>query len=276
VSTEGVGMHVFTRKWFSTFISLALAGCVTASGVVVPSVNYYDKKIVELNPEVFRVGDEKRQTVIILHGSGGVDVHHRDWAKMVNGWGYNAVLFDSFAPRGFREVNGRSFDVPFLQRAIDAEIVARWVKTQPWSDGKICALGFSHGGVTVLGIDMDGYVNREIGGQHSFRCGVNYYGMPMIDMFFSKATMPIQIHVGSNDGSNDISRNRDFAKNFSKDTELYIYPNAEHGFDRMSTNIRVRGHEGVASGGSYLIKSDPIAREQSVERVKEFFDRYLK
>ena len=69
-------MHVFTRKWFPTFISLALAGCVTASGVVVPSVNYYDKKIVELNPEVFRVGDEKRQTVIILHGSGGVDVHH--------------------------------------------------------------------------------------------------------------------------------------------------------------------------------------------------------
>jgi len=262
-------------KWSALALLAILAGCVTTSGVVVPSTNYYDKKVVDLNLEVFRVPADDRPTVIVLHGSGGVDMHHRDWAKMINGWGYNAVLFDSFMPRGVRDVNGRPFDVPFLQRALDAEMVAKWVTAQPWSNKKICALGFSHGGVTVLGIDMDGYVNRETGGEHSFQCGVNYYGMPMLDMFFSKATMPIQIHVGSNDGSNDINRNKDFARKFASNTELFIYPNAEHGFDRVATNIRVKGYAGVASGGSYVIKSDPVARNQSIERVKAFFDRNL-
>jgi dienelactone hydrolase len=268
-------MRLFVSKWSVIVLSATLVGCVTTSGIVVPSTNYYDKKVVDLKLEVFRVPTENRPTVIVLHGSGGVEMHHRDWAKMINSWGYNAVLFDSFMPRGIRDVNARPFDIPFLQRALDAEAVAKWVTAEPWSNKNICALGFSHGGVTVLGINMDGYVNREIGGAHSFKCGVNYYGLPMFDMFFSKATMPIQIHVGSNDGMNDINRNRDFAKKFAADTELFIYPNAEHGFDRVATNIRVKGVAGVASGGSYVIKGDPIAREQSIERVKVFFDRHL-
>lgn len=263
------------KVWIASVLLAALSGCVTTSGVTVPSTNYYDKKVVDLQPEVFRVEQERRPTVIVLHGSGGVDMHHRDWAKLINSWGYNAVVFDSFRPRGIREVNGKAFDVPSLQRAIDAEMVARWVKKQPWSSEKICVIGFSHGGATTLAVDMDGYLARETNQHHSFKCGVNYYGLPMLDMFFYETTMPVQIHVGENDGSNDLSRNRDFAKKYKSNTELFVYAGAEHGFDRVGTDITVRGIEGLAKGGTYKIKSDPAAREQSIQRVKAFFDQQL-
>jgi dienelactone hydrolase len=87
--------------------------------------------------------------------------------------------------------------------------------------------------------------------------------------------MPVQIHVGSNDGSNDLSRNRDFTKRYASNTELFVYPGAEHGFDRVATDITVRGTEGLVAGGSYRIKSDPASRELSVARVKQFFDLHL-
>mgnify|MGYP002399642335 CR=1 FL=1 len=272
---SGEFMYDNVKIWIAAVLLATLSGCVTTSGVTVPSTNYYDKKVVDLHPEVFQVGQKPRPTVIVLHGSGGVDVHHRDWAKLINSWGYNAVVFDSFRPRGLSDVNGKPFDVPPLQRAVDAETVAKWIKLQPWSSDKICAIGFSHGGTTVLEIDMDGLLTREVGQRHSFDCGVNYYGIPITDMFLYETTMPVQIHVGGNDGSNDLSRNRDFAKKYKSNTELFVYANAEHGFDRVGTDITVRGVEGIAKGGTYKIKGDPVAREQSIQRVKAFFDRRL-
>lgn len=263
------------KIWIAAVLLATLSGCVITSGVTVPSTNYYDKKVVDLQPEVFLVGQERRPTVIVLHGSGGVEAHHRDWAKLINSWGYNAVVFDSFRPRGVRDVNGKSFQVPPLQRAVDAEMVAEWIKSQPWSTDKLCAIGFSHGGLTVLGIDMNGYLTREVGRRHSFRCGVNYYGIPLSDMFFYETTMPVQIHVGSNDGSNDLSRNRDFAKKFASNTQLFVYQGAEHGFDRVGTDITVKGTEGLVKDGYYRIKGDPAARAESIERVKVFFDAQL-
>lgn len=269
-------MHSINILFSISLLSVMLGGCVaTTGGIVVPSTNYYDKKVVDLQPEVFQIDERERPTVMVLHGSGGVDEHHRSWAKLINSWGYNAVVFDAFKPRGIREVNGKSFDVPFLQRALDSEMVARWVKSQAWSNGKLCVIGFSHGGISVLAVDMDGYLKREIGSNHSFSCGVNYYGLPISDMFFWNTTIPIQIHVGSNDGGNDLSANRDFAKRYAANTELFVYQGADHGFDRVATDITVRGTVGLSAGGSYKIKSDPAARELSVQRVKAFFDKHL-
>lgn len=255
------------------FLVLVLSGCVSAN--TIKSINYYDKKEVSLQAETFLVGNEAKPTVLVLHGSGGVDSHHRDWAKTINSWGYNAVVFDSFRPRGISDVNGRPLEVPFLQRAIDAEMVARWTLNQSWSNGKLCVIGFSHGGVAVLTINMKGQLSNEMGSNHSFQCGVNYYGIPLMEHFLSEPTMPVQIHVGSNDGSNDLYRNIDFAKKYKSQTELYVYQNAEHGFDRVATDIRVRGTPGLVKGGYYTIKSDPKSREESLVKVKEFFDKHL-
>ena len=256
-----------------TFLVILVSGCVSAN--TIKSINYYDKKEVSLDAETYIVGTEAKSTVIVLHGSGGVDSHHRDWAKTINSWGYNAVVFDSFRPRGVSEVTTRPLEVPFLQRAIDAEMVARWTLQQKWSNGKLCVIGFSHGGVTVLSINMKGQLSTELDRRHSFNCGVNYYGIPLMDHLLSETTIPMQIHVGSNDGSNDINRNIDFAKKYNSQTELYIYQGAEHGFDRVATDIRVRGTPGLVKGGYYSIKSDPKSREESLVRVKEFFDKHL-
>lgn len=258
---------------FAICVSLTIAAC---SSTTVKSVNYYDKKVVELPVYTNLVSESiPKSSVIILHGSGGIDSHHREWSNTIKEWGYNSVLIESFKPRGISDVNGRPYEVPFLQRAIDAEMVARWVKLQKWSNGKICVIGFSHGGVSVLNISS-GQLETELDSPDSFECGVNYYGYPVTDLFFAdKLTMPTQIHVGTKDGSNDLSKNKDYANKYSKSAELFIYDGAEHGFDRSSTDITVRGTDGLVSGGYYRIKSDVKSKELSQQRVKEFLNKYL-
>ena len=42
--------------------------------------------------------DQKKTapTVVIAHGSDGVQMFHRDWARLVQSWGYNAVIVDHY------------------------------------------------------------------------------------------------------------------------------------------------------------------------------------
>ena len=42
--------------------------------------------------------------VVVFHGCNGVGPHYREWARRLAGWGFAALLIDSFGPRGFREV----------------------------------------------------------------------------------------------------------------------------------------------------------------------------
>ena len=42
--------------------------------------------------------------VLVMHGCGGINDNHRSWAGRLVGWGYAAVIVDSFGPRNQRRV----------------------------------------------------------------------------------------------------------------------------------------------------------------------------
>src|SRR5262249_10273185 len=42
--------------------------------------------------------------VLVMHGCGGIRDNHRSWAGRLVGWGYAAVIVDSFGPRNQRRV----------------------------------------------------------------------------------------------------------------------------------------------------------------------------
>jgi len=94
-------------------------------------------------------------SILILHGCGGVDDHHRKWADIIVSWGYNAIVVDSFSGLIEKVVcKDMSQSSPII-RSSHAHSVATWVSQQNWSTKKIGTIGFSHGGWTVLYLTTD-------------------------------------------------------------------------------------------------------------------------
>ncbi len=89
--------------------------------------------------------------VIAMHGCDGVGRHYRDWAGLLQSWGYAALLVDSFRPRGKSNVCNRGREVPPLERAFDAFRAAGYLRTLPAIRAdRIGIIGFSHGGWSAL------------------------------------------------------------------------------------------------------------------------------
>ena len=69
--------------------------------------------------------------IVVLHGCNGVGLHDREWTRRLAGWGFAALLIDSFGPRGFREVGNRGRLVPPEAQARDAFDGAAYLRDAP-------------------------------------------------------------------------------------------------------------------------------------------------
>ena len=85
--------------------------------------------------------------VVVMHGCGGINDHHRSWAGRLVGWGYAAVIVDSFGPRNQRRVCENVDFIPTIVRGLDAHNAATYLRTLPNIQAdRIGIVGFSHGG----------------------------------------------------------------------------------------------------------------------------------
>src|SRR4051794_36355255 len=77
------------------------------------------------NGELYRpAGVGPFPAMVILHGCDGIGRHYRDWARRLAGWGYEALLVDSFRPRGTPSVCNHGMDIPPEQQAADGMAAA--------------------------------------------------------------------------------------------------------------------------------------------------------
>ena len=84
--------------------------------------------------------------VVVLHGCNGVGPHYREWARRLAGWGFAALLIDSFGPRGFKEVCNRGRLVPPEAQARDGFDGAAFLRAEPEvRAARVGVIGFSHG-----------------------------------------------------------------------------------------------------------------------------------
>jgi dienelactone hydrolase len=112
---------------------------------------------------------------VVLLRCGGISEHDRAWAQRLNGWGYAALVVDSFTPRGYPDgICARGIVVPPDLRAGDAFAAAAWLCAQPFILGeRIGVIGFSHGGSTVLKAILEHVVQSAV--TIPFRAAVAYY-----------------------------------------------------------------------------------------------------
>lgn len=238
-------------KLLALLLTALLVGCSTVS--VKDSASGHTAHLTLTVKE-----NEKRGTVLVLNGCNGPrDMHYYQWSKYIAELGYNTVAVDSFSSRGYSNLCGLTTAGVYAREASsDVLSVGKWVKQQPWSNGKVAVVGFSIGGIQALIVNT--------GNERVFDAAIAYY--PNCNFVKESATVqaPMQVHIGTADEWAPVSQCHTLAKakNYS-DVEFYFYPNAHHLFDG-STNGMFR-----CRAGTCRVERDSVADEQSRQRVKK-------
>lgn len=225
-----------------------------------------------LTAEIYRPTDSKpHPAVIVLHGCGGVDDFHREWAKRLVKWGYLAIIPDSFGPRG----RGSLCDVEPAKRIYpgtrmyDVSATAKWLSTQPdVQHDKVAVLGFSMGGEVVMwGVQHRNHLWRDYG----IKAAIAYYPWCTPDRQ-REIAIPTLLQMGEKDDWNSVPN----CKAISNQPllEAHFFPDSYHDFDREG---RTRWIMGAGADGvhSRKLEYNSKAAHEAMDNTERFLRDHL-
>lgn len=239
-----------------------LAGCATLS-IPVPDSGHTAKISLKVSE------NEKRGTVLILNGCNGPHAgQYAAWAIYVKDLGYNVVSVDSFSSRGFTNICGTEHAMPYTKSAShDAKEVGRWVKAQPWSNGKVALLGFSLGGGETLSANTTLRKTEE----PIFVAAIAYYPNCEFINETARVLSPMQVHIGTADEWTPAENCRELQKAATfKEVEFFYYEGAHHAFDGY-----FNGTARCFRGPHCTLARDHKADLLSRDRVIQFLAKHL-
>jgi dienelactone hydrolase len=182
--------------------------------------------------------------VVVMHGCSGVDAKLRGWAQRLVGWGYAALLVDSFRPRGLGNICDRPTVLSSETRAGDAIAAKAYLQSLPnIAKGRIGLIGFSHGGGAALAAAS------------SFDAVVAFYP-------WCNGPVPANalVLIGSADDWTPAARCSGDAAN------LKVYAGATHSFERPDSRINL-GHREI---------HDAAAASDAFSRTRQFLASHLR
>lgn len=203
--------------------------------------------------------------VVVLPGCDGVGPHYREWARRLAGWGYAALLIDSYRPRGYRIVcNEGELVTPEVQ-ARDAFDGAAYLRAAPQVRAqRVGVIGFSHGGWAVLKAVLDGVVRRA--DEPAFAAAVAYYpGCDPRDPPGHPLATDTLILVGDADDWTPAARCARWAGVVQQNghaLQMKTYRGARHAFDGLAPPHYFAGH---------YVGQDPAAMADSFGETQRFF-----
>jgi carboxymethylenebutenolidase len=133
---------------------------------------------------------------------------------------FTGVMPFEEADQAWRRLN--AFD--WQRAADDARVAVQWLRTQAFSSGKVAAIGFCMGGRTAFLAAAHGDVDASIS---LYALGIAKH----LDELRT-ITTPLQLHYGLNDEhipKSEVDAVIAAAKD-NRNVEVYLYPDAEHGF----------------------------------------------
>ncbi|WP_419911179.1 dienelactone hydrolase family protein [Hoeflea sp.] len=217
-------------------------------------------------------GDGPFPAIILMHGCGGLQQAHFDWAGMFNDQGYATLIVDSFRPRSvIRVCTSDSRATAPAQRALDAYGALAFLQELPGVDPhRVILIGWSHGGIAALEAVNAKGVSRQFG--NGFRAAAAFYPYCIPDRDFS---IPVLILIGEADDWTppDLCRQLAERNKVSGSLELVTYPGAFHGFDNADFSIGffVSG----AAGGQHWLQYDRDAHHDAADRITAFLAKHL-
>jgi dienelactone hydrolase len=206
--------------------------------------------------------------VIVLHGCNGVSRHVRQLAKRLAGWGYAALVVDSFWPRGLIDICNHGAILPGPRRAADVFTAADYLRSRKDIDAaRIGAVGLSHGGWTVLNAASEGVAAKAHA--RPLQAIVAYY--PWCPVFAPPLVTDVQIFIGDADDWTPAAHCVELTAKYPQTARhrllLKVYPGATHAFDSELANGVYYGHRMVFN---------PSATEDSLNLARKFLDARLR
>lgn len=209
------------------------------------------------------MGPGPHPAVVVLHGCSGITPAVRRWAARIAEWGYIVLVLDSFGPRGVENVCGRADRVSPRLRAGDAFAAASYLRGR--ADvlvDRVSAVGFSHGGDTVLVAASQSAVKGN--GATPFASVVAFY--PWCALGGAPIASPVLILIGDADDWPPAIRCKQLQSSWRPEfgsSSLHIYPGATHAFDAPGPQRRYLGH---------LLRYDAAAAEDAAARSRRFLE----
>jgi dienelactone hydrolase len=201
--------------------------------------------------------------VLVMHGCNGIFDNDRSWAGRLVGWGYAALLVDSFGPRNQRNVCERGDFIPPAVRAQDAFNAAIYLRTRPdILAEQIGIMGFSHGGATALHAAIAENIPVDRGGR-PFQAAVAYYPNCSGGTIVSPFATDVLILIGKDDDWTPAERCLKTVASRANQPHppaIKVYPGAVHGFDYGGLPHSYLGH---MVGGNAEAAADSFAMTQA-------------
>ena len=187
--------------------------------------------------------DGRFPAVILMHGSGGISQQREHaWAQRLNDWGIAAFVLDSFMGRGLKPPNyaDKSF-LHVVAHVLDAYLSLQLLATHPRIDGtRIAVMGFSKGGQTSLDAIFEPFRTAALGSEspHRFAAYVPFHSYCNFrHVSKALATAPMLMLLAGRDEMTEPKPCQNAAAWLQErgvPVKLVLYPDAHHGFDRLS------------------------------------------
>ena len=210
----------------------------------------------------------------VLHGCSGIRPSQVAWAAWLRCEGYAALVLDSFGGRGIRSLCGDSSAEGGGMRSNDVFAAARYLGALPGIDGqRIAAMGFSHGGWTVLwtGSHAARYADTPLKAVLAFYpyCG---------DLWRYRGSAPLLMLLGGKDDwtpAEPCQRLGETSRSEGDTVEAVLYLEARHGFDgahiaRRPVIPEPRGGRGAT------VEYDARAHGDGERQVRRFLAQHLR
>jgi len=231
--------------------------------------------------------DTPKGVLVALHGCGGLlsindkngdmlSARHAAMAKFANQLGWVAVFPDSFTARGRREICTQKFSERTIkqgERRADALATLQWVREQPWfaanKEMNSVLLGWSNGGTTVLQT-----IETKFDPSILITHAIAFYPGCSQQLARDYSThVPLTLFLGGKDDWTAPGPCIALGKRIH--AQVYVYPDAHHGFDSPVGKVRLRTEvpNGVHPGQGVHVGPDQASREDAYAKLAALLGR---
>jgi dienelactone hydrolase len=224
--------------------------------------------------------------VAIFHGCGGVGQNNTRMAELLKGWGYAALVVDSFSSRGLKDICGRNWptQADAEKRALDIDATGLWLHDQAWAvPTRHAFMGYSYGG----GVGLLRVLNKrtDIRVPTGWKAAVLIYPDCALGEAIGaslRPRLPTLMAMGALDDWTPVGQCEALLKRVAVDRDLIetrIYPDAHHSFDALGLPVRYldgvgnRSKPGGCCGAHY--GANEAAWNAFVADTRAFLARYL-
>ena len=194
----------------------------------------------------------KHPAVAIFHGCGGVGVNNTHMAELLKGWGYVALVVDSFTARHMTDVCGKHWPTQrdAEERVHDIDYSLLWLSQQSFVDReRLAFIGYSYGGGVALlrafTPRTDERIPRAAAAVLVYPdCGL---GEPLKPTPVPQ--QPTMFAMGELDDWTPVAQCQALLSGVKRTdwVETHIYPGASHSFDALGLPVRYLPHVGNRS-----------------------------